>query len=64
MKKTYITPLTYSVKAETPALMAGSGTKNKFSLGEAHHEEGEVTEDDDDVIMCSKEYNAWSSWDD
>ena len=64
MKKTYLTPLTYSVKAETPALMAGSGKpRDTFSLGEINHEEGEVTENDDDVSMCSKGYDAWSSWD-
>lgn len=63
MKKTYIAPLTYSVKAETTVIMAGSGDKYSFSLGEQYHEEGEITQDDDDVAMYSKGYNAWSAWD-
>ncbi len=63
MKKRYITPQTYCVKAETTAIMAGSGDKYSFSLGEQYHEEGEITEDDDDVVMYSKGYDAWSTWD-
>ena len=65
-KKLYIAPNLNIVKAELQSMIAASPTKKlrnkKFDLAVKWAEQGDV-EEDADLAISSKNYNAWDTWD-
>lgn len=67
MKKLYIAPNLNIAKIETQSFIATSGEPKKvtnriFDLANKWNEQGDV-EEDADLAISSKGYNAWDTWD-